>query len=666
MQDLIHRQMLKALFLFLFQLLVIVFLFVAYQINLISQINDIIIGSLALFIILDLLFVWTTLNKIANSKKKTDIMAADIVGKDIQEAYSFGKIGLIITDESNSIIWTNEWFADIQSKIIDRNIFEWQANLIELRNNSSVDKVINIDIENRTYAVKLVKEANLYIFKDVTDFETVVNFAHSHSPAVGIITIDNYADLSQLHDDMQTNDILAGIQKTIYNYAKRYDLFVKKFRTDSYFVVCTRASYEKVLADNFSLIEEVRNDVDDDNELTLSIGFAVGSNDFIKLNELASSSLDVALSRGGDQVVISPYGENLIFIGGKTEAKSRQNRVKIRVLSKSLHALISDASNVFIMGHTDMDMDALGAALGVVSIVKSANKDALIIYDENKIETKTRKAFKQLLSKEEMKQITISSKNAKDAFTSNSLLIIVDVHRPSLVLAPNILDIAEKVAVIDHHRRAEEFVEKPVFVHIEPSASSASELVAELARYSEKRVIIPQDYATLMLSGILLDTNYYRQKTGIKTYDASLILKEYGANNSLADDFLKEDYEEHALKNRIMANAITPYFGVIIAKADASDIIDRTMLASVATEAIQIRGVNACFVIGRTGEKETRISARSDGTINVQKLLEKLGGGGHFTGAAAQFADKNIEEVNNELIAVLDTYLNDARLDEKK
>lgn len=241
------------------------------------------------------------------------------------------------------------------------------------------------------------------------------------------------------------------------------------------------------------------------------------------------------------------------------------------------------------------------------------------------------------------------------------MLILTDVHRPSITMNPKIVESAVKVAIVDHHRRGEEFVEKPAFSHIEPSASSASELVAELIRYNEKRMIIPPRIATMMLSGILLDTNYYRNKTGPRTYDASLILKEFGADNPTADSFLKEEFEEYALKMKIMATAKTPYFGIIVCQADDEDIIERSTLAICAQEALQIKGINACFVVGRIEQKKVGISARSDGSINVQLLMEKIGGGGHFASAATQFDNKSIKDVYEILLKTFDLYLNDAR-----
>ncbi len=659
MQKLLKKSMVLAFWLFFFQLAAVTSLFILFMIEKSDLLFQILTGVLCASLFIDLCFVWIVLARISKSKLKNDVATVEIIGDDIQDVYSFAQIGLVLIDDKDDVIWVNDWFSDEQINIVDTNIFVWKEELRKLKNGEDLVKVQH---NNRIYEVKFLKDANLFIFKDITEFNAITLFSKAHAPAIGIISIDNYQDIVALVDDVKANEMLSLIQKSIIGYAKKYNVFIKKYRADSYLMISNYEQYEKMLDDHFSILNEVREEnVEEDYELTLSIGFALGIDDMVKLNDQATSALDVALSRGGDQVVISPYGENLIFIGGKTEAKVKRNRVKIRVLSRSIETLIKDSSNVLIMGHKDMDMDALGSALGLYFFVQECGKEVKIVYDEKLVEDKARKAFKKSFTGPEIKKMTISSKAALEEQKYTTLLILTDVHRPSITMNPKIVESAVKVAIVDHHRRGEEFVEKPAFSHIEPSASSASELVAELIRYNEKRMIIPPRIATMMLSGILLDTNYYRNKTGPRTYDASLILKEFGADNPTADSFLKEEFEEYALKMKIMATAKTPYFGIIVCQADDEDIIERSTLAICAQEALQIKGINACFVVGRIEQKKVGISARSDGSINVQLLMEKIGGGGHFASAATQFDNKSIKDVYEILLKTFDLYLNDAR-----
>ena len=659
MQKLIKKQLITAFWLFFCELAIITSVFIVYTLEKDEMLIEILLGALGVSLFFDLIYFWVALSKISHSRIKNDILAVDVIGDDIQEVYNFAQIGLILIDDKENVIWVNDWFEDEQIDIVDGNIFEWKKELKKLKTGA---ENVKVEHNNRIYEVKFLKDALLFIFKDITEFQAITDFSKSHAPVIGIISIDNYQDISSIVDDVKANDMLVAIQKIITNYAKKYNLLIRKYRSDSYLIYATYEQYEQMMKDRFSLLSEVREEnSDEEYEFTLSIGIALGLNDVVKLDDLATSALNVALSRGGDQVVISPYGENLIFIGGKSEAKFKRNRVKVRVLSRSIETLIKDASNVLIMGHVDMDLDALGSALGMYNFARECGAKVKVVYDEKLVENKTRKAFKRMFTTDEIKEITISSKQAIEEHKYTTLLILVDVHRPSMAMSPKLVDASVKVGIIDHHRRGEEFVERPVFSHIEPSASSTSELVAELIRYNDKRMTIPNKISTMMLAGILLDTNFYRLRTGPRTYDASLILKEFGADNTLADSFLKDELEEHMLKIKIMSNASTPYFGIVVYKADDNDIIDRSMLAKCAQEAMQINGINASFVIGRCEAKKVGISARSDGSVNVQILMEKLNGGGHFSAAATILDNKNIDDAYKELLNVFELYLADAR-----
>lgn len=626
---------------------------------------DIIVVTIVLWSVLNLGFVIISIAAMSRQRQKSDLTAAEIIGTDIQEAYNFGMIGLAVVDDEQGVLWASELFEDRQIKIVDRNILEWQPTLKELSANPPA-KSVKIEINTRNYEVKYLKEAHLYIFKDITSYEQLYKYSKEQAPVIGIVMLDNYSDSTVNIEE--NNDIVLNIRNAIFEYAKEYNVLLRRYRADAYFALCNYESLARMKKDNFSLLDRVRKlTKDSELNITLSIGFAHDfPDDVVKLNEMASNAIDIAISRGGDQVVVNQYGEELAFYGGLTQVQERRNKVKVRSLADGLIGLIKNASNVIIMSHTDMDLDALGSALGVKALVDSVGKPVKIIYTPKLVEKKTRMAVTTMFSREELEKLTVPPKDALDLLKTDTLVIVTDVHRPSITMFPKLLDKATKVVVIDHHRRAEEFIENPVYSYVEPSASSASELIAELIRYASPnpRITIPSAYATIMLAGIFLDTNYYRAKTaGMRTFEASMFLKECGADNGLADTFLKDDYEEHNLITKIMANSKTPYYGIVVALADPSDIIDRATLAKVANMNIQIKGVNATFVIGITDPKEVRISARSDNSINVQFLLEKLGGGGHFSSAACAFNNLTIEQAEKKLLEVLETYLPAARMD---
>ncbi|HOC80269.1 MAG: DHH family phosphoesterase [Bacilli bacterium] len=667
----LRKMKIRALFIIALELISAAALAVIYFYNFFNFrdifIIEYLFATLAGFVVINVLFIWVMLIRLSKIRKKSDLKAAELIGNDVQEAYKFGMIGLVVVDENDIVLWTNDLFQERQIDLLDINILDWQPNLRELHD-ASPDVVVKIEVNSRNYDVKYLSDAGLYIFKDMTEYESIFEYSREQAPVLGIIMLDNYSDVAGNLDD--ANDVISKVKNLIFDYAKEYGVLLRRYRNDAYFALCNFTSLQRMKKDRFSLLEKVRElGAKEETPPTLSIGLAHDFPDVIKLNEMAGNAIDIAMSRGGDQVVVSKYGDELIFFGGKSEAQEKRNKVKVRVMADSVLSLIKNSSNVIIMGHTAMDMDALGACLGMRAICEYCNKSSHIVYDPKLMERKAKFAFTGAFSREELARITISPSDSIDKVRSNTLVIVCDVHRPSLTMAPKLLEKATKVMVIDHHRRAEEFIESPVFSYVEPSASSTCELVTELIRYSSAnpRIEISPTYATIMLSGIFLDTTYFKSKnTGIRTFEASMVLKEYGADNSVADDYLKDEFEEYSLVTKIISTLKTPHYGVVYCVAEEGELIEVATLAKVANQCMQMKGVNAAFVIGNTDEKETRVSARSDGTINVQMLAEKMFGGGHFTSAGVTFKNGTIKKAEEKLLEVLNEYLNDARSQEQK
>lgn len=666
MNGLIKKSRIAAIILTIIELLALISMILCFLfINHYEYYFYIAIGIGVIMILIQYVFFYIFSACLSSLKKRTDMKAADIIGNDVQEAYYFGKVGLMITDDDYTIIWTSEFLENNFEDFVDKKITDVFPSLKQFLLTLNKDEGTTVvNFQNYIYEVKVIKETNLFMFKDVTEYETLFRFNEEQSPVVGYITIDNYADIASSYEDTKLNDMNLTIRKMISSYFSNHHIMIRSVKEDTYLLVTSKKSFDEIYNDNFSIVDSVRNAYDEG--YTLSIGISYGFPDYSQLMELASNAMDVALSRGGDQVVIAPFSESMEFIGGKSEARVSRNKVKIRTISQSLLTLISHASNILIMGHTIADFDAIGACLGIQAMANFANVESRIIYEDQFVEKKVRRALKSMFTPKEMSEIFINFKSTHDFYNENTLVVIVDCSNPKLFLYDKILDDNSRVAIVDHHRRSENFSSNILFNCVDPSASSTCELLAEFISYNHSKIVLSEKYATLMLCGILLDTNYYRVKTSASTYDASSILKSYGADNEKADDFLKEDYEEYALKNKIMSNCITPYYGVLVCVAEDDYIVDSTMLAIVAREALMIRGVNACFVIGKISVNEVKISSRSDGTINCQLILEKLGGGGHFSAAAANFKDKTIEEVKKELLFKLDDYLDQARSDDNK
>ena len=614
-------------------------------------------------IFIDIIYAWVIIGYFSKYRQKTELKVADLIGGDVQEAYNFGMVGLVVVDNNNTVLWTNNLFKERGIEILDENILQWQPKLKELEEEEN-NSIVKIDFNNRNYEVKLLKDAGLYIFKDTTDIETITAYSQRQAIVIGQIIIDNFEEVNGKGEE--TNDVLSKVRSAIYEYARDNSVLLRKINNDAYLIVATFESLEKMMADKFSLLDKIHEIGEKESTPpTLSIGIAYDYPDVVKLNDMSVSALEIATSRGGDQVVVSQYGQDLLFFGGRSEAQEKHNRVRVRVMGDAVISLIKNATRVIIMGHEMSDMDSLGACVGIKAICDSVGCESYIVYNPKSIERKTKGALLSTFSKEEISKIFISESEGVDLLKENALVVVVDVHKASMTSAPKIIDKATKIIVLDHHRRGEDFIESPIFSHIDPSSSSTSEMIAELINYSSgnPKITIPAQYATIMLSGIFMDSNYFKSTNcGARSFEAAMFLKECGGDNTKADDFLKDEYEEHALINKILVNAKTPYYGIIYCLSDEDFVIERATLAKVCNSCMTMKGINAAFVIGRTETNEVRISCRSDGSINVQLLAEKLGGGGHYGQSAAAFNDVTIQEVETRLLSVLSNYLNDAKV----
>lgn len=600
-----------------------------------------------------------------SARKKSDLKAADLLGDDVQEAYNFGMVGLVIVDENKNVLWINELFRERKIDILDTNVLDWLPQLNELED-GGVDSVIRVLINNNYYDVKYLADAGLYIFKDVTEFENLTQYSTREAVVVGFILIDSYSSITENADD--SNDIISKVRNAIFEYTREYSVALQRTKSDTYFFVCNYESLERMEADKFSLLDKIR-EISEKHAITptLSIGIAHGFPSITKLRDMASGALETCTARGGDQVVISKYGEDLKYFGGRSSSTETRNKVKVRIVASTLVSLIRSSSYIIIMGHTDTDMDAIGSCLGVKAICDHLNKQSAIVYNPRVTESKTRGAMTATFTRENLAKIALTPQEAIDKAKekNNVLLIVCDTHNPAMVIEPRLVDLIDKIAIIDHHRKSEKFIENNIFAHIDTGASSATEIVTEFIYYAfdNPRIKLPSSFATIMLSGIFLDSNHFKSKsTTSNTFEASMVLEEYGADSFKADDFLKDEYEEYALVTKIAANMTAPFYGVVVAKADDNDVVEGAILSKVANQLMSMKGINAAFVIGKVDEKRVKISCRSDGSISVQLLAEKMGGGGHQHMAATEFENSTIELAEERLLEVLKEHLSDAKL----
>lgn len=628
--------------------------------------NNIYIIS-AVFLLINTIILIRITMVFDRESRRLHIHVANTLGADIADAYAFGGIGIISYSDNFEVVWHSDIFESRQEKLLGRNIFLLFPELKDIFNDvNEENKSCKVTLSQKLYQVLVLKEINVLILKDITEVEHLYLSSRQNSPVVLTLVLDNLLDMVNIVQEDSYVIIEQQIRKTILDWAKANNILIRKIKEDIYLAFLNEEIYSRIKANKFSVIESVANlniANTNDIDLTISIGIGRGSQDYLKIAELSANAIDIALSRGGNQVVENNYGAHIEFYGESSENKVKRNILQMKMRAQRFGSLISSYNSFLIVPHENADFDAIGSALGMYSLLKRNDVSVYIVCDLRQMEIKTRSLVRQLYNRQEIPTIFISAQKAQEILTDDTLVITVDVHRPVMTTCPNIISSAKNIAIIDHHRRATDCIDDTVFNFIDPVSSSASEILALFINYQRQKVVMDSRVATFMLTGILLDTNSLKARTTFTTFDAIMILKEYGADNNMAEDNLKDEFEEYKLKTKIMSTTIVPFTGIYLATVPDDSVTTETMLARVAQEAFNVKGVKAMFVIGKVstgGDTFVKISARSDGDINVQLILEKMGGGGHFSAAAAAFKNnESIETVKQKLLETLELYKNE-------
>ena len=487
------------------------------------------------------------------------------------------------------------------------------------------------------------------IFNDVTGMEELKERYNSEKPCVAKIQVDNYDQLIDSSGVAPKLGLSSEIDKIIRKWAARINASVSRVKSSSYVVWFEQQYLDRLVAGKFDLLDEVRNlETGADFPASLSMGVGVGGKSMTQTEEYANAALDLALGRGGDQAVVK-RNIKIEYYGGKLQTVEKRNKGKSRIVGHALKQLIEQAGKIFVMGHRYPDMDSFGAALGIMRLCSLSEKEPFIVIDD--FNDSLQAIFRQARESENYK--FISSEKAIPMAEPEDLLIVVDTHRPSMVQCRELLDICEKIVVIDHHRKVEEFIENPVLAYMESYASSTSELVAEILQYMTTKKVLLKLEAEALLAGMTVDTNGFAVKTGVRTFEAAAWLRRQGADPTEVKRFFQEDFYNIRLKATAMSTAEIYEGGIAITTCEQVMPDAQLICAQVADQLLTIKGVKASFVVGRNNEMKTVISARSLGEINVQIIMEKFGGGGHLTTAAAQ-VEASIDETVNNIIKVLE------------
>ena len=472
-------------------------------------------------------------------------------------------------------------------------------------------------------------------FDEATARESFKNKLESERAAIVYINIDNYDELIASSPEDLRRLIPAQIDGLLRKWGDSFQSPVISTWEDRYVMYTTRGQLDRMIEENFSIIDEVRNlESKIDFPASISLGIGISNLSLIESTELAEAALELALGRGGDQAVVKT-DDGTRYYGGTMQSLEKNNRSKPRVIAHAMKALIDDADKVFIMGHRWPDMDAFGSALGASSICSFLGKDAYIVMDKHN------EALDTIFNKVADTEIynIIKSEKALRMVTDMSLLIIVDTNRPMLVECPELADACKTRVVIDHHRLAEDSYHNSAVAYVESYASSASELIAELMQHFSQKRFISKLEAEAMLAGIMVDSNNFSGRTGVRTFEAASWLKRGGADTTEVKKFFQVRQEDFIAKATAISGAEFSPDGVVYAITEGTTNNIQIINAQVADELITVKGTKASFVLGRNGRGQTVVSARSLGEINVQSLMEKLGGGGHFTSAAVQTDD---------------------------
>ncbi|EMD15938.1 hypothetical protein HMPREF9943_01771 [Eggerthia catenaformis OT 569 = DSM 20559] len=582
------------------------------------------------------------------------LSVADALDEDAKNSLIYGGIALLQYDDNRNITWVSDLFIANKVKIIGLKVLDWQPTLAGLFENEEVKL---IDIKGKKFEAYNNEDTHMLYLKDVSEYISLQQDYEDQQICVAYITVDNFDETLENLNESTAAKVQSIARQTIIDWAVENGMIIRRYKTGGYVAVFNERIYRKQVENKFGILDSFKKKcLELDEVLTLSIGIGRGTRVLRELEELAASALQLTYSRGGDQVVIKSGKDNVRFFGGTTDVFEKSSKVRARVIAQSMAGIIKRSSNVFIMGHKFSDLDSLGASVAMARIVQAYNVRCNIILDFNSLEEKTANVAQIMVKDKRYDGLICSAVEAMERVGRDTLLIVVDNHKPSLAISNGLLETVKNKIIIDHHRRGEEFIDTPILTYLEPSASSTVELIVELYNYQNVDVEYNDLDATIMYAGILVDTNSFKQRVGVRTFQSAATLKELNADVVKAYELLEDSYEKTIEITNITKTAQPYREHILIAVCDNSYEVSSTSLAKSSNKLLEVSDVMASFSIGKISKNLTAISARSSRDINVQMIMEKMGGGGHFTMAACQIENKEPEEVSVLLKEAIDQY----------
>ncbi len=571
---------------------------------------------------------------------------------------------IVILEDGKTIKWHNSNFKELfeAKNLIGKSVNNFITDFSQIDFSKQSTDPITVDIYDRVYEFyystikreKFDDELTFVYGIDNTSDENIKKIFKDRRLVVLTMYIDNFDDLRQSTKASDRSSLTGEIDRIIMNYFEKFGAMVRKYENDRYMVMIHYDDYKKIYDSKFKILDLVR-EVKKGNSIqpTLSVGVGLSGSKPIDVYEESRISIDIALSRGGDQVVIKE-GDNYEYFGGKSKATEKISKVRSRVISQALKRMVETSSKVFVMGHNNPDMDSFGSALGIYEGIKSIGKECYFVLNEvNKpIENIYNRTVEDL---EGFRENVVTEIKALELMDQASLVIVTDNHRKNSTEAPSLIDRTEQIVIIDHHRRGNDYIRNATISYIEPYASSASELVTEILNYFDESFKARVPVAEALLAGLTVDTKNFVYQTGVRTFEAASILKRWGADSIIIKRMFKDDFEIVKYKSEVIADSTVVNDFIAIGHFNR-EMDGSTLIASqAADDLLNIKGVKASFVLTRSNDK-IHISGRSLGDISVQLILERIGGGGHLTSAATQL-DMSIEEAEIMLKKAIKEYL---------
>ena len=615
----------------------------------------------------------------ANNKRKSEIseQLQDLtltVDSAAKSSLINSPFPLIIIETDGNVVWRSSKFItefaniDINSYLSDL-IVDVKSKIEENQKQDQKIKSIvkNIEIGRKKYKVqcqfaktkrserkKVAEYMVIIYFIDETEKYELKKENEDKNTCVGIIMVDNYEEVMQRVDTEQKTQLMAKVENIIYDWVNETNGILVKEDRDTYVYIFEQRNLDKIKESKFAILDFIKDIVRKDKiQLTLSIAISNEGETDKEVYKSATAAMDVILGRGGDQAVIRENGKYQFF-GGKVEEVEKRTKVKARIVAHALEELMSTCENVIIMGHSNPDIDAVGSALGVYRMAISLGKEAYILANSESASIKT---FVSNLP-EDYKNVIINRETALAKVDTETLLVVVDTHKKSYVEEPELLNKTNKIVVIDHHRRGTDFIDKSILTFQEVYASSAAELVTELLQYTQNEVELTTLEAEALYAGIMMDTKNFTFKTGVRTFEAAAYLRRCGVDIIKVKKWFQSDLESYNKISEIVRKAEVIRDTIAISSYEVQENDTSLICAKAADELLTIGNITASFVLG-TMENQICISGRSIGDINVQVILEKLGGGGHITLAGAQLENMTIDEAKQELISKIEEYFSE-------